>query len=30
MEEWNFGNWGIKYWPKTEEFLTYVKEHGNA
>lgn len=21
MEEWNFENWGIKYWPKTPEFL---------
>ncbi len=27
MEEWNFENWGIKYWFKTEEFLKYVKEH---
>ena len=27
MEEWNFENWGIKYWSKTEEFLNYVKEH---
>jgi len=27
MEEWNFENWGIKYWSKTEEFLQYVKEH---
>lgn len=21
MEEWNFENWGIKYWAKTPEFL---------
>lgn len=28
MEEWNFANWGIKYWSKTEVFLQYVKEHG--
>lgn len=28
MEEWNFENWGVKYWSKTEEFLKYVKEHG--
>ena len=28
MEEWNFENWGIKYWSKTPEFLQYVKEHG--
>ena len=27
MEEWNFENWGIKYWSKTEEFLEYVKNH---
>lgn len=23
MEEWNFENWGIKYWSKTQEFLEY-------
>lgn len=23
MEEWNFENWGIHYWSKTEEFLNY-------
>lgn len=27
MDEWNFENWGIKYWSKTAEFLQYVKEH---
>lgn len=27
MEEWNFENWGIKYWSKTEKFLKYVEEH---
>lgn len=27
MDEWNFENWGIKYWSKTKEFLEYVKEH---
>ncbi len=26
MEEWNFENWGIKYWSKTEEFQQYVRE----
>lgn len=26
-DEWNFENWGIKYWSKTQEFLDYVKEH---
>ncbi len=25
MEEWNFENWGVKYWSKTPEFLQYVK-----
>ena len=28
MEEWNFENWGIKYWSQTPEFLQYVKDHG--
>lgn len=27
MEQWNFENWGIKYWSKTPEFIQYVKEH---
>lgn len=27
MEEWNFENWGIKYWSKTPEFLEYVSQH---
>ena len=27
MDEWNFENWGIKYYSKTEEFLEYVKNH---
>lgn len=27
MDEWNFENWGIKYWSKTPEFLNYLKEH---
>lgn len=27
MEEWNFENWGIKYWSKTEVFLEYMQEH---
>ena len=27
MPEWNFENWGIKYWSKTPEFMAYVKEH---
>lgn len=25
MDEWNFENWGIKYWTKTKEFLEYIK-----
>ena len=28
MDEWNFENWGMKYWSKTPEFLQYVKQHG--
>ena len=27
MEEWNFENWGIKYWSKTPELLKYYNEH---
>lgn len=27
MEEWDFENWGIKYWSKTPEFMRYVEEH---
>lgn len=27
MEEWNFENWGIQYWSKTDVFLEYVREH---
>lgn len=30
MEEWNFENWGVKYWSKTPEFLQYVTEHLSA
>ena len=26
MEEWNFQNWGIKYWSQTKEFLEYVNK----
>ena len=26
MDEWNFENWGIKYWSQTEEFLKYVEK----
>lgn len=26
-DEWNFENWGIKYWSKTPDFLRYVREH---
>lgn len=27
MEQWNFANWGIKYWANTPEFLAYIKTH---
>lgn len=26
MDEWNFENWGIKYWLKTLEFMEYVNK----
>ena len=25
MDEWNFENWGIKYWSKTPEFIAYLE-----
>lgn len=25
MEQWNFENWGIKYWSKTPELLEYMR-----
>ena len=27
-DEWNFENWGIKYWSKTPEFLSYLNSLG--
>ena len=27
MDQWNFENWGARYWSKTPEFLQYAKEH---
>lgn len=27
MSEWDFENWGIKYWSKTPEFIKYIEEH---
>ncbi|MDO5411324.1 MAG: serine/threonine-protein kinase [Lachnospiraceae bacterium] len=27
MDEWNFENWGIRYWSKTEELMRYAAEH---
>ena len=27
MEQWNFENWGIKYWSKTAEFLEHLKNN---
>ncbi len=26
MDEWNFENWGIKYWSKTPEFIEYINK----
>jgi len=30
MEEWNFENWGIKYWSLTPEFTKYAEEHNQT
>lgn len=27
MDEWNFENWGIRYWSKTDEFMRYMRSH---
>ena len=27
MSQWDFENWGVKYWSKTPEFLEYVQLH---
>ncbi len=27
MKEWDFENWGIKYWSKTKEFLDYIEQN---
>ena len=27
MDEWSFDTWGIRYWSKTEEFETYLKQN---
>ena len=27
MKEWDFENWGIKYWSKTPEFMAYWNEY---
>ncbi len=27
MEEWNFENWGVKYWSKTPEFIEYLNKN---
>ena len=27
MEEWNFENWGVKYWSRTPEFEAYLAKH---
>jgi hypothetical protein len=27
MEQWDFANWGVKYWSKTTEFLQYLEEN---
>jgi GNAT superfamily N-acetyltransferase len=30
MEEWNFENWGIKYWSRTDAFEDYLKAHADG
>jgi len=30
MDEWNFENWGIKYWSRTPEFEEYLKTHAQS
>ncbi len=30
MDEWNFENWGIKYWSRTMEFEEYLHEHNGS
>ena len=27
MDEWNFENWGVRYWSRTPDFEAYLKEH---
>ena len=27
MEEWNFENWGVRYWSKTSEFIEYLNKN---
>ncbi len=27
MQEWNFENWGVKYWSRTPEFEDYLRKH---
>ena len=27
MEEWDFENWGIRYWSRTREFTEYLEQH---
>lgn len=30
MEQWNFENWGIRYWSKTPEFLQYLRDQNGG
>ncbi len=29
-EEWNFENWGIRYWSRTPEFEEYLNQHAGS
>ena len=30
MDEWNFENWGIRYWSRTPEFEEYLHSHSGG
>lgn len=30
MQQWDFENWGIKYWSKTPEIVKYWQEHSES
>lgn len=28
MDQWNFENWGVRYWSRTPDFEEYLRQHG--